>query len=97
MSTRASNPLSSRIRVALLALMILLPVTSAPSPKASAVVACVWYTRVQYYTDASKTTQCGLRYYMCDGELAESGCVTEYVTLTHCDCIYRPVDPHLAR
>lgn len=97
MSTRAANLLRSRIRVALFALVILLPVTSTPSPKASAVVGCVWYTWVQYYTDASKTTRCGVKYYMCDGEVAESGCVTEYVTLTHCDCIYRPVDPHLAR
>lgn len=87
MSARATNLSNSRIRVALLALVILLLSTSTPSPNASAGVGCVWYWRARYFTDATMTTQCGMTAYMCDGEVAQGGCVTEYVITYTCECL----------
>ena len=87
MSAQTKLRLKRRIHVALLLVtMILLLVVSPAPPPACANSFCLWRTRVYFYTDATKTTQCGFSNYSCGGRFTHTGCYTDYYEITECEC-----------
>lgn len=87
MFTQAKSLLKSRIVVALLAVaMVFIFLVSSSVPKTSAVDHCSWDSRVTFYTDATRTTSCGVTVISCDGQIVHSGCWTSYRTLELCNC-----------
>jgi hypothetical protein len=87
MSAQTKLRLKSRFRVALLLVtMILLLVASPAPPPTCANSFCLWRTRVYFYTDATKTTQCGFSNYSCFGNFTHTGCYSDYYVITECEC-----------
>jgi hypothetical protein len=87
MSTQTKLRLRSRFRVSLLlvTMMLLLVASPAPAPTCANNF-CLWRTRVYFYTDATKTTQCGFSNYSCFGNFTHTGCYTDYYVITECEC-----------
>ena len=76
-----------RVVVLLVTMMLLLVASPAPPPTCAANSSfCLWRTRVYFYTDATKTTQCGFSNYSCFGKFTHTGCYSDYYTITECEC-----------
>lgn len=87
MSAHTKLRLRRRVRVVLLFVTILLLwVTPTAAPTTCANSFCLWRARVYFYTDASKTTQCGFSNYSCAGNFTHTGCYTDFYEITECQC-----------
>jgi hypothetical protein len=47
---------------------------------------CIWYKSRAYFTDASHTTQVGIKIWYCDGLIGRAGTLTNYWVEEECDC-----------
>lgn len=47
---------------------------------------CGWYKRRKYFSDATYTTQVGLRLWFCDGAVGSAGTLTIYFVEDECEC-----------
>ncbi len=87
MSTLRKRTFNGRSVVSILfGMACLFSLAFPPPPKAAARAECAWYLTVRYYTDATLTTRCGTRMYMCDGTETQVGCETEFVDGVSCTC-----------
>src|SRR5262245_38124917 len=83
MSKRLQKILS--VRALFFSVLILLVGSLAVIPAAYACPPSdIEYT---YYTDASKTEQCGWKYITCYCSTTSNGCVTPYYDITYWDCL----------
>jgi hypothetical protein len=87
MSNQARTFSRSRILLAtIIGMLALFSLIYTPSPKASTRMQCQWYKNINYFTDATYTTQCGYTVYFCSGGAGHGGCFTSYTTTGYCDC-----------
>jgi hypothetical protein len=87
MSAHTRLRLKRRTRVALLLVTMLLLLGTSTAPQQTCANSfCLWRTRVYFYTDATKTTQCGFSNYSCAGRFTHTGCYTDYYEITECEC-----------
>ncbi|HEY9403420.1 MAG TPA: DUF6289 family protein [Pyrinomonadaceae bacterium] len=77
----------SPLWLAIATLMLAVSPAFSPAPSAKTSNACLWYKSYTYYSDATYTTQVGMRVHYCDGEKGGAGTVTQYYTVKDCECL----------